>query len=418
MERRIAVLGGGAAGMMAAIAAAEAGARVVVFEKNEKSGKKLFITGKGRCNLTNSMDTADFFSQVVRNPRFLYSAVYSFDHDAVWDFFESRGLTLKEERGGRIFPASDHSSDVIRTLDQSLKKAGGELRLNSEVTDILPSGEGFELKIKQGGKLSAEKADAVIVACGGASYPSTGSDGKSFGLLRKLGHSLGCSLRPALVPLCCEEAEECAYLSGLSLKNVSLKLVKGKKKLYEGFGELLYTHFGLSGPLILSASSYLPEEAAECELLIDLKAALSEQQLDERILREFGDNKNKAFGTILRHFLPGKLADVFPERCGIDAAKQLNAVTKEERARFLHTLKELRYHITGTRGFAEAVITRGGVNVKEVDPSTMGSKTVPGLYIAGEALDCDALTGGFNLQIAWSTGYLAGISAAEYIKAL
>ncbi|MBR3524425.1 MAG: NAD(P)/FAD-dependent oxidoreductase [Lachnospiraceae bacterium] len=409
VKKRIAVAGGGAAGMMAAIAAAEAGAEVVLIERNEKTGKKIYITGKGRCNLTNSCPDEEFFSHVVSNPKFLYSAVYGFDSAAVRDFFETAGLRLKEERGGRIFPLSDHASDVIKTLDRRMKELGVTVLLNSRIGQIRYD-DGFDIVLSGGERI---KSDRLIVACGGKTYPSTGSDGSMFGMLESLGHSIKEPV-PALVPFHVAEKEECIAAQGLALKNVSLVLKDGKKKLYEGFGEMLYTHFGLSGPLILTASSYYQKKRPEsAKLYIDLKPALTPEQLDARLLREFEENRNKDFSNVLGSILPGKLREVFPGRVGIPGDKKVNSITKEERKKITDTLKALEYHVTGCRGFEEAIITQGGVNVKEVDPSTMESRIVPGLYIAGEALDVDAHTGGYNLQIAWSTGHLAGISAAE-----
>ncbi len=413
--RTVAVAGGGAAGMMAAIAAAEAGAKVVLIEKNEKTGKKIYITGKGRCNLTNTCADDEFFSHVVSNPKFLYSAVYGFDSASVCSFFENAGCRLKEERGGRVFPVSDHASDVIKALNKRMDELGVDVRLNSDIRTVSVKGTqeapaGFEIKLADGTLLNA---DSLIIACGGKSYPTTGSDGSMYDILREMGHSIKEPV-PALVPFNIAEKDECAAAQGLALKNVGMIVKDGKKKLYEGFGEMLYTHFGLSGPLVLTASSYYQKKRPEgAKLYIDLKPALSAEQLDARILREFEENKNKDFSNVLGSLLPGKLREVFPARLGIPADKKVNSVTKEERRVLVETLKSLEYNITGCRGFDEAIITQGGVNVKEVDPSTMESRIVPGLYIAGEALDVDAHTGGYNLQIAWSTGHLAGVSAAQ-----
>ncbi len=415
-RKTVAVIGGGAAGMMAAVAAAEAGADVILIERNEKTGKKIYITGKGRCNLTNSCPDEEFFSHVVSNPKFLYSAIYSFDSSQVCALFEEQGCRLKEERGGRIFPLSDHASDVIKALNKMMAENGVDVRLKTKVSSILKRDPGngsdtafFEIKTEDGGLI---RADSVITACGGKSYPTTGSDGSIFKMLKELGHSIKEPV-PALVPFNVREKDECAAAQGLALKNVGIVLKDGKKKIYEGFGEMLYTHFGLSGPLILTASSYYQKKGGgEMKLYLDLKPALTEEQLDRRLLREFEDNKNRDLGNVLGSLLPGKLRDVFPERAGIDAGRKVNSVTKEERRMIVEKLKCLEYNITGCRGFEEAIITQGGVNVKEVDPSTMESRIVPGLYIAGEALDVDAHTGGYNLQIAWSTGRLAGVSAA------
>ena len=406
--KTIAVAGGGAAGMMAAIAAAEAGAHVVLIERNEKTGKNIYITGKGRCNLTNSCPDEEFFSHVVSNPKFLYSAVYSFDSIQVCDFFEAQGCKLKEERGGRIFPVSDHASDVIKALNKRLGELKVDVRLNSIIRSVSKD-DAFLIKLAGGEVI---KADSLIIACGGKSYPTTGSDGSIFEILKALGHSIKEPV-PALVPFNVLEKEECMAAQGLALKNVSIVLKDGKKKIYDGFGEMLYTHFGLSGPLVLTASSYYQKKGGgAAKLYLDLKPALTTEQLDARLLREFEENKNKDLGNVLGSLLPGKLREVFPSRAGIAADKKVNSITKEERRAIVEKLKCLEYNITGCRGFEEAIVTQGGVNVKEVDPSTMESRIVPGLYIAGEALDVDAHTGGYNLQIAWSTGRLAGISAA------
>ncbi len=406
--KTVAVAGGGAAGMMAAIAAAEAGAKVILIEKNEKTGKKIYITGKGRCNLTNSCPDEEFFSHVVSNPKFLFSAIYSYDSVQVCDFFESQGCKLKEERGGRIFPLSDHASDVIKALNKRMDELKVEVRLNSIIRSVTRN-DTFEIKLTGGETI---KADSLIVACGGKSYPTTGSDGSMLGMLKSLGHSIKETV-PALVPFNVLEKDECMAAQGLALKNVSIVLKDGKKKIYEGFGEMLYTHFGLSGPLVLTASSYYQKKGGgAARLYLDLKPALTAEQLDARLLREFEENKNKDLGNVLGSLLPGKLREVFPVRTGIPADKKVNSITKEERRGIVEKLKCLEYNVTGCRGFEEAIITQGGVNVKEVDPSTMESKIVPGLYIAGEALDVDAHTGGYNLQIAWSTGHLAGMSAA------
>ena len=404
----VAVAGGGAAGMMAAISAAENGAKVILIERNEKTGKKIYITGKGRCNLTNSCPDEEFFSHVVSNPKFLYSAIYSYDSGQVCDFFESQGCRLKEERGGRIFPVSDHASDVIKALNKRMGELNVDVRLNSVIRSVSRN-DAFEIKLAGGEVIIA---DSLIVACGGKSYPTTGSDGSMFGMLKSLGHGIKEPV-PALVPFNVLEKEECMAAQGLALKNVSIVLKDGKKKIYDGFGEMLYTHFGLSGPLVLTASSYYQKKGGgAAKLYLDLKPALTTEQLDARLLREFEENKNKDLGNVLGSLLPGKLREVFPSRAGIAADKKVNSITKEERRAIVEKLKCLEYNITGCRGFEEAIVTQGGINVKEVDPSTMESRIVPGLYIAGEALDVDAHTGGYNLQIAWSTGHLAGISAA------
>lgn len=411
---KVAVIGGGASGMMAAYAAALSGHQVTLFEKNEKLGKKIFITGKGRCNLTNACDTEELFGNFVRNPKFLYSAVYAFDNFHVMDFFEQEGLSLKTERGNRVFPESDHSSDVIKTLEKALRKNKADILLDTEVSKILTK-DGSVSQIEyhrrnQPDKRKMMQFDAVIVASGGASYPVTGSDGSGYRLCQELGHTI-VPVRPALVPMETKESYV-KELQGLSLKNVSVTIKNGTKCLFEEFGEMLFTHFGVSGPVILSASSKIPDKyyGKELSLLIDLKPALSDEQLDKRIQRDFEENKNRQFKNVWSGMLPSKMIPVFIKLTGIDPEKQINAVTKEERKACFQLLRQFPATITGYRGLSEAVITRGGISVKEVNPSTMESKLVEGLYLCGELLDLDALTGGFNLQIAWSTGYLAGNS--------
>lgn len=403
--KRVIIIGGGAAGMMAAAAAAENGNHVCLIEKNEKLGKKLFITGKGRCNVTNAADMETLFANVCTNGRFLYSAFYGFDNRAVMDFLEQAGCPLKTERGDRVFPVSDHSSDVLGAFQRELKKRNVEILLNTEVKELWAGEEGIRGVILQNGKKL--EADSCILCTGGLSYPSTGSTGDGYRFARETGHRVT-ETRPALVPFEVKE-EWCRRLMGLSLKNVTLRLICGEKQTYEGFGEMLFTHFGVSGPLALSASSYYrPEKGAR--LLIDLKPAMDTEQLDRRILRDFEENKNKQFKNALGGLFPVKLIPVMTELSGICPDKKVNEITREERRSFVALIKNLPLTVTGTRGFPEAIITRGGVSVKDVNPSTMESKKVKGLYFAGEILDLDALTGGFNLQIAWSTGHLAGNS--------
>ncbi len=415
-KKKVLVIGGGAAGMMAAIAAAKEGASITLLEKNEKTGKKLFITGKGRCNLTNACGDEEFFQSVVSNEKFLYSAFYTLDNRAVMEFFEKAGCRLKTERGNRVFPVSDHSSDVIAALNNRMRKEGIRVLLNTAVSEILTEKEVEKNKSRvMGVKLADGKvlpADAVIIATGGKSYESTGSDGDGYRFAEKAGHTIR-EVKPALAPFTVKE-EWCKSLQGLSLRNVSATLICKKKKLYEGFGEMLFTHFGVSGPLILSASSYYAKKINNmpAQLHIDLKPALSREQLDKRILRDFDENKNRQFKNSLNGLLPAKMIPVMIQISGIPPEKPVNEITKEERTRLLECLKNLALTVTGTRGFSEAIVTQGGVHVKEINPSTMESKLVGGLYFAGEILDTDAMTGGFNLQIAWSTGYLAGISAA------
>lgn len=401
--------------MMAAIAAAKQGAKVTLLEKNEKTGKKIFITGKGRCNLTNACDQETFFDSVISNPKFLYSAFYQMDNRAVMDFFESAGCRLKEERGARVFPLSDHSSDVIAALNREMEKLRVQVRLHTPVKELLweeTEGERYITGVRLADG-TEQKADAVIVATGGKSYESTGSTGDGYTFAEKLGHTIK-EIKPALVPFTIKE-EWCKALQGLSLKNVSVLVKTEKKKVYEGFGEMLFTHFGVSGPLILSASSsYVKKyKGQQVSLFIDLKPALTREQLDKRLLRDFEENKNRQFKNSLEGLLPSKMIPVMVELSGIAPEKRVNEITREERSRLVELFKNLEMTVTGTRGFQEAIVTQGGVHVKEINPGTMESKMIKGLYFAGEVLDLDALTGGFNLQIAWSTGYLAGSSAAE-----
>ena len=406
---KILVVGGGAAGMMAAVTAARRGKNVLLLEKNEKLGKKLFITGKGRCNLTNSAEVEELFNAVVSNPKFLYSSFYSFTNDQVIGFFEELGVKTKVERGGRVFPESDHSSDVIRALEQEMKRLGVRISLGTEVKEILTEdGRAKGVRLSSGRMIAA---DAVIVATGGISYPSTGSTGDGYRFARECGHKVT-DLSPALVPMEVKEwyAKE---LMGLSLRNIGIRITDGKKKLYEEFGEMLFTHYGVTGPVILSASSIVGKKLKEHPLTlhIDLKPALTEEQLDKRVLREFEANHNRQFKNAVDSLFPAKLRPVAIELSGIPEEKKVNEVTKEERLHFVRLIKDFSMTLTGLRGYHEAIITKGGVSVKEIDPGTMESKLVKGLYFAGEVLDLDAVTGGYNLQIAWSTGYLAGANA-------
>ncbi len=409
--KRVVIVGGGAAGMYAGIFAARAGHRVQIFEKNEKLGKKLFITGKGRCNLTNGGDMEQLFNAVRRNEKFLYSAFYGHNNEMVMEQFESFGVPLKTERGERIFPISDHSSDVISALNRTLEKEGVFIHLGTEVKEILYEEERANgIALADGRKIPA---DAVIVATGGLSYPGTGSTGDGYRFAREAGHII-VDCCPSLVPLEVEEAFV-KELQGLSLRNVEVRLLENGKEKYRGFGEMLFTHFGVSGPLILSGSAYLVplKQEKEYTLLLDLKPALSEKQLDDRVLRDFNENKNKQFKNVLGKLFPSKLIPVMIALSGIHEDKKVNEISREERERFVRLIKELPMTITASRGYNEAVITRGGVSVKEINPSTMESKKAKGLYFIGEVLDLDALTGGFNLQIAWSTAYAAANGLAE-----
>lgn len=405
---KVVVIGGGPAGMFAAIAAAENGQDVLLLEQNEKLGKKLYITGKGRCNITNACDTEELFSNVTRNAKFLYSAFYTYDNFRVMQFFEEHGLKIKTERGNRVFPESDHSSDVIRTLQQVLKEKGVKILLHARVTGILTDGEKISgVLLEDGEKI---RADALVIATGGFSYQSTGSTGDGYRFAKELGYDLT-ELVPALVPFCTKE-DYVKELQGLSLKNVRVSIYRKNKKIYDDFGEMLFTHFGVSGPLILSASSRILSNSPNEELPmeIDLKPALTEEQLDKRILRDFEENQNKQFKNSISRLLPSKLIPVVLGLSGIQLDKKVNEITKEERTKLVLLVKHFPVTITGRRDFNEAIITRGGVSVKDINPSTMESKKVKNLYFAGEVMDLDAVTGGFNLQIAWSTGYLAGTS--------
>ena len=410
---KVLIIGGGAAGMMAAAFAAKNGNRVEVFEKNEKLGKKLFITGKGRCNITNAADLEDFFSAVTSNPKFLYSAFYSFTNEQVISFFEELGVKTKVERGGRVFPVSDHSSDVIQALKSEMERLGVKINLNAEVKELITekssTGETVNgIRLVSGKKISG---DAVIVATGGISYPSTGSTGDGYRFARRCGHKVS-ELSPSLVPM---EVKEwyAGELMGLSLRNIEIRITDGKKKLYQEFGEMLFTHYGVTGPVILSASSVVGKKLKDTELTlhIDLKPALTEEQLDKRVLREFETNHNRQFKNAVDSLFPSKLRPVIVELSGIPEEKKVHEITKEERLRFVRLIKDFTMTLTGLRGYNEAIITKGGVSVKEIDPGTMESKLIKGLYFAGEVLDLDAMTGGYNLQIAWSTGYLAGMNA-------
>lgn len=403
------VVGGGAAGMMAAVFAARNGQNVQLLEKNEKLGKKLFITGKGRCNITNAADIEDLFTAVTSNPKFLYSGFYSFTNQQVIDFFEELGVKTKIERGERVFPVSDHSSDVIAAFSRELKSLGVSVSLHTEVKELLCEQDKVCGVLLTNGKKM--KADAVIVATGGISYPSTGSTGDGYRFAKETGHRVT-ELLPSLVPMEVRQwyAKE---LQGLSLRNIEICITDGKKKLYEEFGEMLFTHYGVTGPVILSASSVVGKTLRKKELTlhIDLKPALSEEQLDKRILREFDANHNKQYKNSIDSLFPAKLKPVMIELSKIESEKKVNEITKEERQRLVHLIKDFTMTLTGLRSYNEAIITKGGVSVKEIDPGTMESKKMKGLYFAGEVLDLDAMTGGYNLQIAWSTGYLAGINA-------
>lgn len=412
---KVVVIGAGAAGMMAAASAAECGHEVSIYEKNEKPGKKIYITGKGRCNLTNECEVEDLLRAVCVNRKFLYSAFYGFTSQDTVRFFEEQGMRTKTERGSRVFPVSDHSSDVIKALSEKLRRCGVTVYLNSEVKGIVLKEDGQAVSgsgKRAGGVLLSSgrtvDADAVIVATGGISYPATGSTGDGYRFAREAGHQVT-KLSPSLVPLE-TEGDAAQQMQGLSLRNVEVSIYDGKKELYREFGEMMFTHFGVTGPLILTASSQIQKQLGNRPLRmeIDLKPALSMEQLDARILREFEAAKNKQFKNVLGTLFPARMIPVMVRRCGIEAEKVIHDITKEERKRLAELTKCFPLTVTGLRDYNEAIITRGGVSVKEIDPATMQSKIVPGLYFAGEVLDLDAVTGGFNLQIAWSTGYAAG----------
>ncbi len=428
---RVIVIGGGPAGMMAAITAAEAGSQVSLLEQNEKLGKKLFITGKGRCNITNAGEPEAFFANVVTNPKFLYSAFYDFDNRAVIRFLDETGCKVKEERGSRVFPQSDHSSDVIGALKRRLDRSGVKISLNTAVKKIMTQQGANGITAVTGVVLadgSELAAGSVVIATGGASYPSTGSTGDGYRFARETGHKVT-DVFPSLVPFTVKE-DWCRAMQGLSLKNVAVVFRNDEKILYKGFGEMLFTHFGVSGPLILTASSFYAAGRAgrdgpiragremtkltghhEAILSVDLKPALTTEQLDKRLLRDFEHNNNKLFKNILPGLLPDKMHQVMLALSAIPEGKKVHEITREERSRVVKLLKNLEMTVTGVRGLEEAIITRGGVAVSDIKPSTMESKKVKGLFFAGEVLDTDALTGGFNLQVAWSTGHLAGYSA-------
>lgn len=403
---KVFIAGGGAAGMMAGIFAARNGHEVHIYEKNEKLGKKLFITGKGRCNITNAGDMDTLFASVISNPKFLYSGFYSFTNEQALDFFKELGIEIKIERGNRVFPESDHSSDVIGAMTRELKRLHVEIHLHSEVKEICTENGKFQSILLSDGK--KVQADACIIATGGISYPSTGSTGDGYRFAKQAGHSVT-ELFPSLVPMEVKEPY-IMELQGLSLRNVNVAIYDGTKRIYEEFGEMLFTHYGVSGPIIISASSLIGPVLNEknLRLTIDLKPALSMEQLDQRVLRDFGENRNKQFKNAVDKLFPGKLKPVMLELSQIDPDKKVHEISREERLKFVTLIKNLEMTLTGLRGFKEAIITKGGVDVKQIDPGTMESKLVRGLYFTGEVLDLDALTGGFNLQIAWSTAYLAG----------
>ena len=407
------VIGGGAAGMMAALQAAYGGASVVLLEKNEKLGKKIYITGKGRCNVTNVADADEFFKQVPRNPRFLNSALRQFDHEDVTSTLAMLGTETKVERGGRVFPVSDHASDVTRALHHGMKDAGVQVELNTGVSAVSKTEDGlFKVTLTQGGALTAK---SVIVATGGMSYPSTGCTGDGYRFAKENGHTVT-PLSGSLVGLTMAEKWP-TLLMGLSLKNVRVQAKVGKKKIYDELGEMLFTHFGVSGPLIIELSSHMPEDFESVAVTLDMKPALTDEQVDLRLQREFAQNARKQLSSVLVELMPARMGPVFAQVCGLSPEQPVNQITREERLLIGRMLKALPLRVNGTRPIEEAIVTRGGVEVKEVNPSTMMSRVQEGLFFAGEVLDVDAHTGGFNLQIAFSTGALAGRSAAAYAQA-
>lgn len=399
------VIGAGPAGMMAAGAAAQRGRRVLLLEKNQKAGRKLRITGKGRCNVTNNCTVAEAVGEIPRGGRFLYGALTRFPPGAVMEFFESLGVPLKTERGRRVFPVSDDANDIAEALLRFVRAQGVEIVHEAAASLLLENGRVQGVATARG----EYRADKVVVACGGASYPGTGSTGDGYRLAEQAGHTI-VPIGPSLVPLV-ENGAACARLQGLSLRNCGVKVTKkgAQKPVYEDFGELLFTHFGLSGPTVLSASAHMrPMAAGEYTVHIDLKPALDDQQLDVRLLRDLSENRNRTFARSLDGLLPQKLIPVLVERSGIPGETRCHSITREQRRALLEALRDFAVEIRGFRPLSEAIVTSGGVDLREIDPRTMASRLVAGLYFAGEVIDADAYTGGYNLQIAFSTGRLAG----------
>ena len=399
------VIGGGPAGMICAANAAKNGHTVTLFERNEKLGKKLYITGKGRCNVTNVAERDAFFEHVLRNPRFLYSAFSHFDNKDLMERIEQAGVPLKTERGGRVFPVSDKSSDILRACEKIVRESGVTVRLNAHVDEVLTQ-DGAVSGIRVGSQTLT--CDAVVVATGGISYPQTGSTGDGYDFARATGHAVEEPVA-SLVPLVTEELWP-RELAGLTLKNITLTAEKKGKEVFSELGELLFTHFGISGPLVLSLSGVIAGQPAGTRLAIDLKPALSREQLDARLLRDLQEGARQQVKTALHALLPQRLLEIVLELAGIDGALPVGQLSKTMRLQLVEMLKALPLTVSGARGLNEAVVTRGGVSVRDVNASTMESKRVKGLYFAGEVLDIDATTGGYNLQIAWSTGALAGDS--------
>ncbi len=415
---KVLVIGGGPAGLMSAITSAEQGNNVTILEKMESLGKKLLITGKGRCNITNSADMEEFMQNIPQNSKFLYSAFNEYNNQDIINFLKEQGVTTKVERGGRIFPVSDKAQDVLNAFTRKLKQLNVQVKTNFKVTKILTeAGVTTGIEGEYNSKIEKILADKVILATGGKSYPVTGSTGDGYKIAQMLGHTIT-NIKPSLVPLTCNETslELCRQMQGLSLKNVAIKIKNENKIIYEDFGEMLFTHYGLSGPIILSSSAILIRYKSienllkenKIKIYIDLKPALDEEKLDNRILRDFEELKNKQFKNSLEKLLPRKMIEPLIEITGINPEKKINEITKEERKKIVKILKNFELTLNGFRSIEEAIITSGGINIKEINPKTMESKIVKGLHFAGEIIDLDAFTGGFNLQIAWSTGYVAG----------
>lgn len=410
---KVIVIGGGPAGMMAAITAAENGNKVILLEKMERLGRKLLITGKGRCNITSSLPINEFIQNTPGNGQFLYSCFQNYTNNDIIEFLEKEGLEVKEERGNRIFPITDKSLDVLECFKKRLKELHVDVRCNTKVTDIIKKNGNLQVKTEKG----VEETEKVVLATGGKSYPLTGATGDGYELAKKLGHTVT-AIRPSLVPLESYNIDMCKDLQGLSLRNVKIKLrnLENNKVIYEDFGEMLFTHFGVSGPTILSGSAHLVRyknienllQNRKIALKIDFKPALSEEKLDERILRDFAEFKNKQFKNSLDKLLPQKLIPIIIKKSGISPDKKVNEINKKQRKNLVKLLKNFELIISGFRPIDEAIITSGGINIKEINPKTMESKLVKGLYFAGEIIDVDSYTGGFNLQIAYSTGYTAG----------
>lgn len=407
--RKVVVIGGGAGGMMAALYAAKGGAQVTLLERCEKLGRKVYITGKGRCNVTNDCTIDEFMQEVPRNPRFLYSALSCLSPQDMIRLLEDNGCPTVTQRGRRVFPATEKASDVTRTLEAMLRRLGVTLRFNTRVSQILAQDDRVTGVLTEDGREFA--ADAVILATGGLSYPGTGSTGDGYALAEQLGHTT--TPRRASLSGVVTAVDWPAQLQGLALKNVTITLRRGKKVLYEELGEMLFTHFGVSGPIVLELSCHLPEDFAQAEVKLNLKPGLTAEQLDARLVRELDAQSRKQLRTAMGALLPARFAEIFPELCGVDGTKICGQITREEREAIARNLQALPLPVKGLRPIAEAIVTRGGVSVKEIIPATMESKLCSGLYFAGEVIDVDAHTGGYNLQIAWSTGALAGQSAAE-----